>query len=423
MNNRRSNAGVVAVGEESAEFFCWQHKDQATLNAIYLRPAGQGRLGRHETKIYELKGKSSIDTLVQRLGITALQDDEDNGRRPNAMDRKTGRLGKVHVRTQTMDYAMQQTSAPYSEKYGMGQSSKPRTQQKKQGFWASLCCGAADEELEVVRHRKRIEPASRPPQSNARPFDKGRPAHSPQSPLTRPIAHRPSSNPQTDQLLSLLPTHLSPQTTAALLAELLKPISAADEEGYIYIFWLTPKDAIAPGASTAESLLSPPKAQRRRVSDVMTEYGGDSARDGNGRSTQDRTIMLKIGRANNVSRRMKEWQKQCGHALNLVRWYPYVPSSSSSSPSPSPSQSPSPGQSPSAPESMGRDVRKVKFVKRVERLIHLELGEQRVMKECETCGRTHQEWFRIEAHQNGIRRVDECVRRWVKWAESQARQD
>jgi hypothetical protein len=54
---------------------------------------------------------------------------------------------------------------------------------------------------------------------------------------------------------------------------------------------------------------------------------------------------------------------------------------------------------------------------RVERLIHLELGSQRVMKNCDACGKTHKEWFEVEASKEGVRRVDEVVRRWVDWAE------
>lgn len=65
-------------------------------------------------------------------------------------------------------------------------------------------------------------------------------------------------------------------------------------------------------------------------------------------------------------------------------------------------------------------MKKVPYVKRVERLIHLELAEQRVLKECEACGKEHREWFEVEASERGVRGVDECVRRWVGWAEKKA---
>ena len=50
-------------------------------------------------------------------------------------------------------------------------------------------------------------------------------------------------------------------------------------------------------------------------------------------------------------------------------------------------------------------------------MIHLELVEKRVMKKCAACGKDHREWFEIEASEDGVRAVDEVVRRWVAWAE------
>ena len=64
-------------------------------------------------------------------------------------------------------------------------------------------------------------------------------------------------------------------------------------------------------------------------------------------------------------------------------------------------------------------VRKVPFVKRVERLIHLELAEKRVMRDCAACGREHREWFEVEGSEKGVKGVDEVVKRWVAWGESQ----
>lgn len=102
---------------------------------------------------------------------------------------------------------------------------------------------------------------------------------------------------------------------------------------------------------------------------------------------------------------MNEWTRQCGYNLSLVRYYPYVPSSGTPSPTPSPGRRVSGG------------VRKVPHAHRVERLVHLELAEQRVIKSCEACGKTHKEWFEVEASKEGIRKVDEVVKRWVEWAE------
>lgn len=152
----------------------------------------------------------------------------------------------------------------------------------------------------------------------------------------------------------------------------------------------------------------------------MTEFsydgGEETLRGLNSRHISKKTIMLKIGRANNVTRRMNEWQRQCGYKLNLVRWYPYIPST----PQPSPDKPSYPDLSrPSTSRRQSDVVRKMPCVKRVERLIHLELAEKRVLKDCEACGKEHREWFEVEASQEGVRGVDECVRRWVGWAERQ----
>ena len=65
--------------------------------------------------------------------------------------------------------------------------------------------------------------------------------------------------------------------------------------------------------------------------------------------------------------------------------------------------------------------RKVPHVHRVERLIHIELGDIRVrdIGRCSECNREHREWFEIAAEKNQLRRVEECIRRWVQWGESQ----
>ena len=53
----------------------------------------------------------------------------------------------------------------------------------------------------------------------------------------------------------------------------------------------------------------------------------------------------------------------------------------------------------------------------MERLIHIELAAQNVRKDCEACGKEHREWFEVEASREGVKGVDEVVRRWVDWAE------
>lgn len=465
--------GVVAIVAEDgvieeADFYCWQHKDQAAGNLQQQQTTNHAlRPGKRiSTELFPLQERSSIDTLVQRLGIDA-ETSQKHRRRRNEGTQETRLDG----------------SGAFTEQKSRPQKSRPsRPNKKKVGFWESLCCmGTQDDDdyYEIVRHRRRTNP---PPQMTTpanqnmvqlnntstlpiRPAATSQPSRPSLSTSTLPPApHRRQS--QTSQLLSLIPASTSPETTSALLAELSKPLLRPHDDdaeaGYIYIFWLTPESAAAAAsaraAETARALLAPPAARPRhlrRLSDAMTEFsydgtigatsravgpGGGDAHHKHSAAAGTTTIMLKIGRANNVTRRMHEWQRQCGYELNLVRWYPHVPSSSSaSSTSPSPHHSPqtSPDRRrgpapataapqrresaapPSPPQQQGF-VRKVPFVKRVERLIHLELAARQVRRQCAACGREHREWFEVGASEAGVRTVDECVKRWVGWAEREA---
>lgn len=412
---------------EDADFYCWQHKSQSQQVPSQNPQVPEKKRAEKQTTDHGPLPRTSIDTLVQRLGIDDVPD--DNRRKTKTKEPKPPK------RTETRDFVKPSYHPQRPQEAPEGFGKPPRRPKKKLGFWDSLCCmsnSGDDDYVEVVRHRRRTEQAlSYPTATNPAPSSAGAPSGElsgrPLGPSTRPYSAEPpvrpvaqkrtSSNTQTEDLLRLLPPHLTPQTTSTLLAELVKPISQADEEGYIYIFWLTPQSKQSPNQSAARSLFSPEKSRprnERRVSDVMTEFSFD----GSERETRGKkTIMLKIGRANNVARRMNEWQRQCGYALNLVRWYPYVPSSATPSPQPSPSRPPPESSQPSSSRRESGAVKKVPFVKRVERLIHLELQEQQVKRQCDTCGKEHREWFEVEATQAGVRAVDDCVKRWVTWAE------
>jgi hypothetical protein len=228
--------------------------------------------------------------------------------------------------------------------------------------------------------------------------------------------------------MSVIPHDAPPQTASQLLAELAKPISPQDEPGYIYIFWLTPEsEPSTPPAEAARSLLAPPSTpnnRARRPSDVLSSFARltttdeDEDEDGDGdddkkkNKKKKKTILLKIGRATNVQRRLNEWQRQCGYNLSLIRYYPYVSSSGSS-----PGASPGPGGA-----SPGSEViRKVPHSHKVERLVHIELRGRGLgiadREKCEACGREHREWFEVEASRAAVAGVDEIVRRWSDWDE------
>jgi hypothetical protein len=132
--------------------------------------------------------------------------------------------------------------------------------------------------------------------------------------------------------------------------------------------------------------------------DDSSTRGGSSSRSGNKNS--DKKVLLKIGRATNVQRRLNEWTRQCGYDLSLIRYYPYIPSAS-------------PAAVP----------RKMPHSHKVERLIHIELAGMGLRiadgEKCAACGREHREWFQVEATRRGVADVDEVIRRWVEWNESQ----
>jgi len=157
------------------------------------------------------------------------------------------------------------------------------------------------------------------------------------------------------------------------------------------MFWLTP-EASAPPSDTASSLLSPqPQTEHCRTSDVLNTFA----------STDKKSILIKIGRAQNVQRRLNQWTRQCGYNVSLIRYYPYHPQSSTNI------------------NELPRTPRKVPNAHKVERLIHIELNSKRAQGsgKCGTCGREHREWFEVNATRGGVKAVDAVIRRWIDWGE------
>ena len=446
--NRMSKDGVIALltpsddSEGAAAFFCWQHKEQALVLAGVDEKAGR-------SKLVPLKQRTSIDTLVERLGVLDVQE----GRAPDKR-----RHIKPHARTsrkETLPKNWQDVPGPLLAISEDGSPNRPRPtkthkdrrQRKEPSLLALFCCGAADPGYNSTQ---RNHPHQRRPE-HARPETSQIPAHvrtsthtaskrtqEPQEEVFRQDfqpsihLHRPSlardPTSQTSALLSLIPKSLSPQTTSLLLTELATPPSTHDEEGFIYMFWLTPASSTAPSSDAASSILSSstrPTTKGRRPSELLLEYASPS-------NYGTPTILLKIGRASNVQRRMNEWTRQCNHHLSLIRYYPYLPTSPQS-PSASPSHTQALPQltsrtaynepaasytNPLPPLAPPMTPRKVPNAHKIERLIHLELREKRVKRGCEACGKEHREWFEVEGTREGVRAVDQVVRRWVAWGES-----
>ena len=423
---------VLAVFEASnvAAFYCWQHKDQA--ETLAFQP-GQ------KTTLYPLKERSSIDTLAERVGVLNLNEEVQKPKRARHRRRRTDE--KHLTRKDTLPSGWHDMSSPLMTvpeelvRPGPVQPASYRPGGSSTKLSWSCCLQNEDDDHLPPRPHHNQRPYSgytsptpmqvTPDQANASttsPEFRRKPisprtsmSQSPMPPLRRPsrTLSRPSTQPassstsQTQALLSLIPSNLPPQTTSLLLNELSRPISAHDDPGYIYIFWLTPESTISkPDADTASTILDDDDQSPTRASSTSSALHRHSSIK---RPTAPRSVLLKIGRAQNVHRRLSQWTKQCGQNITLVRFYPHDSNTSQSTRN---NASPS---SPTAP-----NARRVPFVSRVERLIHLELGAKRVKQDkCDECGREHREWFEIEATRWGLRGVDGVVRRWVTWAEGE----
>ncbi len=461
LNTRKPKDGVLAVianqnveEDGAGAFFCWQHKDQA---AAFVSNSPSRETGH----LYPLQERTSTDTLAERLGL--LEVEEPHGQRRTHRNKTIPRTArKEGLPQQWQDIPGPLLAVSTSEKPIRQQAPRQRRPHPLLSF---LCCGTsenipASHDTPTKPHREPTATSSsshRPhaslppdirqtPKSTASRGDRrsssARPplAEKPSNPTNRPYLpnHQPS---QTEDLLALIPKSLSPQTTSQLLAELAKPVSAHDEEGYIYMFWLKSTTDASSTAPDPSILLTPspmPSPRHRRASagqpDSSTlltpspstpsprhRRASAGPQDPSSPSTHPAspTILLKIGRASNVQRRMNEWTRQCGYNLSLIRFYPYVPSSLSApnSPTPRTSSSAPPTSSSAPPTSPPLAPRKVPHAHRVERLIHIELAERRVKRDCETCGKEHREWFEVGGDRRGVKGVDEIIRRWVGWAE------
>jgi hypothetical protein len=97
---------------------------------------------------------------------------------------------------------------------------------------------------------------------------------------------------------------------------------------------------------------------------------------------------LKIGRSGNVSRRLKQWNKQCKKTMEI-----YFPVSVKNK-----------------DESMP-DMQQVPHISRVEALVHLELyHHRRIEHKCPGCDKLHLEWFEVSKDiAIGV------VRKWSAW--------
>ncbi|KAJ3457686.1 hypothetical protein MRS44_014827 [Fusarium solani] len=287
--------------------YCWQHREQASMSA-HSSP------GPRATATPILEGRTSLDTLADRLGLVELQDKKKRRQRTDSAGRKT---------------------------------SKPKPTQ------TLSCCFCFSIPLEEVPETRPARPQPRPVQRTSIPVP---PKHTSKQRLSASQdtsrRSRKSTGSQTGQIKDFIPDSLDTTTASALMTELARPFVDSEEPGFIYMFWLTPtSDSTSPPVDAARSLLSPPSPSRparsRRPSDVVSSFAATDP------STARSTMLLKIGRASNVQRRLNQWQRQCGHEVEMLRYYPYLPGSQ---------------------ESSGVVPHMTTHVHRVERLVHIELA-------------------------------------------------
>ncbi|KAK8031955.1 hypothetical protein PG990_001689 [Apiospora arundinis] len=422
-NGKGSRQNHLRVDDPSnPELYCHQHREQALASA---KSSPGPRMG--NTPILE-DPRESVETLMDRLGIVEQQQQQPQSRKDHRRPSSHSQRPTSHASHGQRPPSHGQ-AAPYGGNEKIEQhdpapfQSRPSRRHTRPRLLFGYCCCFR---IPIVEDEQPSRPAPRPvqyyesesishaperptsnhqylrPSSAVRPSSSARPSSAaaarPSLAASAP-AQVNSTGSETSQYLSLIPASASPETASHLMAEMAKPISKTDEAGYIYIFWLTPESEQADEpAEAARSLLAPPTAGRqRRTSDVLESYATKRS-PAAGATNKNKTILLKIGRANNVQRRLNEWKRQCGFNISLIRYYPYVSSNAPSEP------------------------RKMPHSHKVERLIHIELEGlgMRVSDKgnCESCGRAHKEWFEVDANRKGIEMVDEVVRRWSDWDEA-----
>ncbi|KAJ0161445.1 hypothetical protein CTA2_6198 [Colletotrichum tanaceti] len=375
--------------EES--LYCHHHKDQAASRSAQSSP-GPRMSGRPV-----LGERTSIDTLADRLGLVDIGSNPSKKQKRPQGGRPSG--GRPQPTT---------TSKPPAA------HARPPNKEKQLQFCFCFTV-PIDEVQEEYQPAPRPQPRPvqhggsaampRPSSQLLSPSNGGRPtasssSHSRKSSQPSP---QPLSTSQTAQFLSLIPPTTDPQTASALMAELARPYGSSEEPGYIYMFWITPttKKEAAP-LQEARSLLAPPSPARggggrqRRSSDVVSAFA-----KAHGGASGENKMLIKIGRAANVQRRMQQWTKQCSYEIEVLRYYPYIAGASAAS---------------------GEQPRMTPHVHRVERLIHIELAGMGLHAgpiTCAGCNQVHREWFEVQTSKKGIGAVDEVIRRWSDWDETQ----
>ncbi|CUS11392.1 unnamed protein product [Tuber aestivum] len=444
-------SGIIAVFSGQKVFFCEQHKDQS--QNIALRHTASFARRR------ELLGRGSMDTLIEQVELLVASGKPGEATTTTTVASRTKKVGPG--------------GDPFVHPPKFAGVPRPPTShrreertQKKQSFWSKLCCWVHEDPREDSYPGARKEEAGlheaaagivgndssekrgkthRRGKSDTRVVDFEPTPPTPPLPLMYPdlsalasqdkrntsaaATPRPATaggrrNKGTQNRTAgcdsdirpgnpLIPPTLTEKTAQRIEQELAKPFSEKDEPGYIYVFWLS-DSPISPQPTPATTPNGTPKksggrSHQRSASDALQKMVEDAEN-----AQQGQRILLKIGRANNVQRRLHEWSTQCGYNLSLIRFYPHI---SASSPGPT---TPKKATTKVLNKEIGK---KVPNSHRIEQLIHLELGdnpENRPEIKCDVCKRTHKEWFSVPATRAGLEGVDEVVKKWIEYGEKSA---
>ncbi|EMR10650.1 hypothetical protein PNEG_01349 [Pneumocystis murina B123] len=144
---------------------------------------------------------------------------------------------------------------------------------------------------------------------------------------------------------------LSTRTRQRLANELRRSISTHDKPGYIYVFNL-------------------------QSSEIIKPYSLEK-------------MIIKIGRAGNIQRRLSQWPKQCNFIPELIEYFP----------------------------SNENGPKQCLVSYRVERLIHIELQDKFLCKPqtCITCGISHREWFYVPNF-TAWNEVKQTIEKWIEFS-------
>ncbi|KAL8817381.1 MAG: hypothetical protein Q9191_008156 [Dirinaria sp. TL-2023a] len=136
----KTSNGVLAVlpgddeHEGAAAFFCHDHRDQAAA----LENAGQGG-----TQLHTLQERSSIDTLVERMGSINL-----GGGKKRRREQRGGRVARKETLPQKWQAVEGPVMAIPNEREKVRMDAWTRKKEKP-SFWSMFCCATVDHEYDT----------------------------------------------------------------------------------------------------------------------------------------------------------------------------------------------------------------------------------------------------------------------------------